>query len=110
MKSIFHTKFSLIKIECEDGFFGYDCQKCHCQNKDEVCNKRTGKCKSGCQERWHGVNCTGMNFVYIYVQTVIEREMYIFVQQYSISYSTVMQNMIQKTDDISFVSSYSFDS
>ena len=73
MKSIFHIKLSLIQIECQDGFFGYHCRKCHCDDKDDVCNKTTGKCQFGCPEGWQEVNCTGMKTVYIHVHPVMER-------------------------------------
>ena len=85
---------NLIKIGCEDGRFGDDCHKCNCRNESEVCHKKTGECTSGCRASFQGVNCLGMNNVYIYVHRVMERHMYI--QRYSISFSTVMQNIIKK--------------
>nr|XP_022327737.1 uncharacterized protein LOC111127042 [Crassostrea virginica] len=38
--------------------FGNDCQyRCHCLNSTEICDKTTGRCKSGCMHGWMGTNC-----------------------------------------------------
>ena len=45
-------------VECSDGTFGADCSKqCHCRNVDEICNKTTGRCLSGCNVGYKGPGC-----------------------------------------------------
>lgn len=48
----------LFIVECADYTFGKDCVgECHCRNEMEVCDKRTGTCKSGCAPGWTGNTC-----------------------------------------------------
>ncbi|XP_041355245.1 uncharacterized protein LOC121372870 isoform X1 [Gigantopelta aegis] len=43
---------------CTDFRYGDDCdQTCNCRNETEVCDKKTGRCKSGCAHGWTGDAC-----------------------------------------------------
>ncbi|XP_046562345.1 delta-like protein 1 isoform X3 [Haliotis rubra] len=43
---------------CSDGWFSEDCDKqCRCLNSNDVCDKITGRCSSGCFPGYHGVDC-----------------------------------------------------
>jgi len=44
--------------ECSDGYFSTLCDnQCHCNGAQEVCDKHTGMCESGCSHGWTGVDC-----------------------------------------------------
>ncbi|XP_046583139.1 uncharacterized protein LOC124290473 isoform X4 [Haliotis rubra] len=43
---------------CSDGWFSEDCDKqCRCLNSNDVCDKITGRCSSGCFPGNHGTDC-----------------------------------------------------
>ncbi|XP_067685401.1 platelet endothelial aggregation receptor 1-like [Haliotis asinina] len=43
---------------CSDGWFSEDCDKqCHCLSSNDVCDKITGRCSSGCFPGYHGASC-----------------------------------------------------
>ncbi|KAK3783666.1 hypothetical protein RRG08_059854 [Elysia crispata] len=45
------------RTQCEDGWFGPDCQyQCHCAGS-APCNKHDGSCSSGCHQDWFGPAC-----------------------------------------------------
>ena len=54
---IFHL-YLCVSSDCIAGRFGTNCDsECHCANKDEVCNSKTGECESGCDIHWEGKSC-----------------------------------------------------
>lgn len=45
-------------IECQDGRYGLNCESdCNCKIDQEVCNKSSGFCKSGCKLGYAGESC-----------------------------------------------------
>ncbi|PVD23539.1 hypothetical protein C0Q70_16811 [Pomacea canaliculata] len=49
---------NLYALECKDGYFGNDCQKkCNCNGTNEICDKETGECESGCAKGFSGLDC-----------------------------------------------------
>ncbi|XP_041379440.1 scavenger receptor class F member 1-like [Gigantopelta aegis] len=43
---------------CADYYYGDVCDKtCNCRVQNEVCDKRTGACTSGCPPKWMGTAC-----------------------------------------------------
>ena len=49
---------SLFDAECAEGTFGVDCEwVCNCRSANEVCNKSTGECQSGCRSSFAGLDC-----------------------------------------------------
>ncbi|XP_046553852.1 multiple epidermal growth factor-like domains protein 11 [Haliotis rubra] len=43
---------------CSGGWFSEDCDKqCRCLKSNDVCDKITGRCSSGCFPGYHGVDC-----------------------------------------------------
>ena len=43
---------------CIDFWYGEDCDKtCNCKNHNEICDKRTGRCTTGCPNGWTGDAC-----------------------------------------------------
>ena len=56
-----------MKPVCTDFWYGEDCNKsCNCRNQTEVCDKRSGRCKSGCPDGWTGAACDKGKLFYIY--------------------------------------------
>ena len=48
----------LLEIVCTDFWYGEECNKtCNCRNQTEVCDKRSGRCTSGCPNGWIGDVC-----------------------------------------------------
>ena len=54
--------------ECDDGYFGINyCDfTCNCYDPDEVCDKVSGSCSSGCQAGFIGDDCQEGNYIDIY--------------------------------------------
>ena len=41
-----------------DGRYGYDCRSsCNCLDLDEICDKVSGRCQSGCRDGYAGDSC-----------------------------------------------------
>ena len=60
---VFHL-FLLIP-ECKSFWYGDDCsKKCNCLKETEVCDTKTGYCKSGCPEDWFGSACDSKIFFF----------------------------------------------
>ena len=52
---------------CTDFRYGEECNKtCNCGNQTEVCDKRTGRCTSGCPDGWTGAACDESTLLYIF--------------------------------------------
>ena len=50
----------LLEIACTDFWYGEECNKtCNCRYQTEVCDKRTGRCTSGCPDGRIGAACEG---------------------------------------------------
>ena len=44
--------------ECAPGRFGLQCSKeCHCDSSQDICDKDTGFCQSGCAAGWTDLDC-----------------------------------------------------
>ncbi|XP_062573351.1 cell death abnormality protein 1-like, partial [Saccostrea cucullata] len=45
--------------ECKDGYYGPDCtQNCSYCKTGTLCNKTSGICPNGCQDKWGDPRCT----------------------------------------------------
>ena len=53
-----YLKFILCITDCPSQQFGSDCDGvCHCSG-GAVCDKKTGECPDGCDDRYGGRNCS----------------------------------------------------
>lgn len=65
---ILYTKVYLLSKECEDHYFGRNCQE-NCNVTCQSCNKTTGVCDSGCYPGWRGLYCQDSNTLFFPLQT-----------------------------------------
>ena len=62
-----------MKPVCTDFQYGEECNKtCNCGNQTEVCDKRSGRCKSGCPDGLTGAACDVGKSFYIYAFLMVE--------------------------------------
>ncbi|XP_025111001.1 receptor-type tyrosine-protein phosphatase kappa-like [Pomacea canaliculata] len=49
---------NLRRCPCPDYLYGDGCMnQCHCYNSSEICDRRSGVCRSGCAAGWVGKSC-----------------------------------------------------